>query len=271
MKFILLSLALAATAVTHCNAEGSCFAMHGTSSSGTLEPAGVRTSTDCHIILAADSGPKLRITLTNIDMPYTAENYDYYRDEYNPYYEEINLDKPQFDNITCEEWLEVRDGPSQDSKLLGEYCGDKELLSLPITVRSSGKFVWVRFKTNDRASEATFHLQYRPESSDTICREDGIWKNDCLSDETCVFDGVYNKVFVHKCAKKLAPGSVCQDDSWCGETECPAGHECVSKCENGRCTNHMDKILKPSGSNAGASNAGASNAGAHRRRRRRHG
>ena len=125
--------------------------MHGTSSSGTLEPAGVRTSTDCHIILAADSGPKLRITLTNIDMPYTAENYDYYRDEYNPYYEEINLDKPQFDNITCEEWLEVRDGPSQDSKLLGEYCGDKELLSLPgstmslpITVRSSGKFVWVR-------------------------------------------------------------------------------------------------------------------------------
>ena len=118
--------------------------MHGTSSSGTLEPPGVRTSTDCHIILAADSGPKLRITLTNIDMSYTAEAYDYYRDEYNPYYEEINLDRPQFDNITCEEWLEVRDGPSQDSKLLGEYCGDKELLSLPITIESSGKFMFVR-------------------------------------------------------------------------------------------------------------------------------
>ena len=66
------------------------------------------------------------------------------------------------------------------------------------------------FKTNDRASKATFHLQYRPESSDTICREDGKWKKDCLSDETCVFDGVNNKVFVHKCSKKLAPGSVCQ-------------------------------------------------------------
>ena len=33
-----------------------------------------------------------------------------------------------------------------------------------------------------------------------------------------------------------------QDDSWCGETECPAGHHCVHKCENGRCSRDVNKI-----------------------------
>ena len=122
MKFIILTLVFAGIAVTHCNAK--CMHAIGTSSEGTLEPAaaGDRTSIDCHVVLAVDSAPRLRITLTNIDMPYTRE----------------------FDDMKCLEWLEVRDGPSQDSKLLGEYCGDKELLSLPITIESSGKFMFVR-------------------------------------------------------------------------------------------------------------------------------
>lgn len=32
--------------------------------------------------------------------------------------------------------------------------------------------------------------------------------DDCPRDEICVFDGVYDKVLVHKCAKRFAPGTL---------------------------------------------------------------
>ena len=124
--------------------------MDGTPSHGTLQPAGDRSDrghVDCNVVLAANLGGRkstLKITITKIDMRYTEKDYEYYRDEYNPDYQEIGLDKPQFDGKTCLDWLEVRDGDSQGSELLGEYCGNKELLSLPITIKSSGKNVWVR-------------------------------------------------------------------------------------------------------------------------------
>jgi len=69
----------------------------------------------------------------------------------------------------------------------------------------------------------------------------------CASDEFCVLDGVRSKTLIYQCTKKLAPGSVCQDDSWCGTSECPAGHECEVKCEDGRCTKDVKKNYKEQG------------------------
>jgi len=73
---------------------------------------------------------------------------------------------------------------------------------------------------------------------------------ECADDEFCMLSGVHEwGTLNYRCAKKLAPGSVCQDDSWCGTStaECPTGHECVHKCENGRCIHDVKKILKERG------------------------
>jgi len=262
MKLILLTLALAAIAVTHCNANGGlgmpCLAMHGKPASGTLrgsgtlEPAGGDTVGDCNVMLEADSGQRLQITLTSIDMEYTSDQalFDYYRDEYNEDYEAIYLDRPQFQstdlNITCHQWLEVRDGPAQSSPLLGEYCGNKELLSLPITLQTSEKYAFVRFYKKVRESEAAFQLEYHPVGSDTTCK--GPWdRSSCRpGEEFCAYDGIQDKAVVFKCARKVAVGEYCEDDSWCdpSSAECPARHECATKCNNGRCKNIKTRVWK---------------------------
>jgi len=257
MKLILLTLALAAIAVTHCNATGGfgmpCIAMHGTRASGTLKPADGDTVGDCNVMLEADSGPRLQITLTSIDMEYTSDQalFDYYRDEYNEDYEAIYLDRPQFQsttdlNITCEQWIEVRDGPAQFSNLLGEYCGNKELLSLPITLQTSGKYAFVRFYKKVRESEAAFQLEYHPVGGDTTCK--GPWdRSGCRpGEEFCAYDGIQDKAVVFKCARKVALEEYCEDDSWCDprSAECPARHKCAAKCNNGRCKNIKTRVWK---------------------------
>ena len=80
-------------------------------------------------------GTYINISITNMDIEYTKDYYDYY----NEYY-----DYPQFDGITCFDFLEIRKGDSQQSELLGKYCGDSDVLSLPITIQTTGEYLWLR-------------------------------------------------------------------------------------------------------------------------------
>ena len=69
-----------------------------------------------------------------MDVEYTTDYYDYYE----------NYDYHQFDGNTCFDYLEIRNGNSQDSPLLGQYCGDSDVHSLPITIQTTGEYLWVR-------------------------------------------------------------------------------------------------------------------------------
>ena len=80
-------------------------------------------------------GTKMQISITNIDLEYTTDYYDFY-DE--------NHDFHQFEGKTCIDYIELRDGNSQDSALLGKYCGDSDVLPLPITLLTTGEFLWLR-------------------------------------------------------------------------------------------------------------------------------
>ena len=79
-------------------------------------------------------GNYINISITNLDIEYTT----YYYEDYEDY------DYHQFDGKTCFDYLEVRDGNSTNAALLGKYCGDSSVLSLPITMQTTGEFLWLR-------------------------------------------------------------------------------------------------------------------------------
>ena len=83
-------------------------------------------------------GTYIHMSITNMDIEYTTEYYDYIN-ENSDYF-----DYHQFDGNTCFDYLEIRDGNSQDSSLLGKYCGDGDVLSLPITMQTTGEYLWLR-------------------------------------------------------------------------------------------------------------------------------
>ena len=53
--------------------------------------------------------------------------------------------------------LQVRDGGFADSPLIGRYCGQV----LPPTARSSGKELYVLFKSDSSIAHAGFDARYR--------------------------------------------------------------------------------------------------------------
>ena len=53
-------------------------------------------------------------------------------------------DYAQYGGLTCFDHLEIRDGTSEHSQLLDGYCGDAEVVSLPITIQSTQNHVWMR-------------------------------------------------------------------------------------------------------------------------------
>ena len=101
---------------------------------------------DCTYSVSQLMGSYINISITNMDIEYTTEFYQYYYDTY---------DYHQFDGKTCFDFLEIRDGSSQDSALLGKYCGDSDVLSLPITIQTSGLYFWLR-------SASRNNYNYRP-------------------------------------------------------------------------------------------------------------
>ena len=67
-------------------------------------------------------------------------NYDYY---YNHFFWRDFLHF--YEGFVCiGDYLEIRDGPSEQSPLIGGYCGDETSLSLPIEIQTTQENAWMR-------------------------------------------------------------------------------------------------------------------------------
>jgi len=64
-------------------------------------------------------------------------------------------------DCSCD-YVEVRDGPSLVSPLIGRYCGNR---TEPIRVVSSDAYLFVYFKTDSSASERGFNARYAQTTS----------------------------------------------------------------------------------------------------------
>ncbi|KAK5982463.1 hypothetical protein GCK32_018105, partial [Trichostrongylus colubriformis] len=62
------------------------------------------------------------------------------------------------DDCGCEEcdWLEIRDGPTEHSPLIGRYCN----IYAPSTIYSTGNFLFVRIRTDTFAASNGFTAVY---------------------------------------------------------------------------------------------------------------
>ena len=83
------------------------------------------------------------------------------------------------DFCSCD-YLEIRDGSSSSDRLLATFCGTKK--NLPEPIYSSGRHLWVRFKSDGEVVSSGFVASF---SSETIRK--GEWKGvlvKCLS-KTC--------------------------------------------------------------------------------------
>ena len=54
------------------------------------------------------------------------------------------------------DFLELRDGPFGYSPLLGRYCGK----SPPAIIDTSGRFLWIRFKSDENIEYSGFKIHY---------------------------------------------------------------------------------------------------------------
>ena len=94
---------------------------------------------NCICIVSGPNSTRINITLIDIDIEYTSDYYDYYSK-----YQDMH----QFEGNTCFDYLEVRNGGSETSDLLGKYCGDSDVLSLPFSLQSTQEHLWIRLATN---------------------------------------------------------------------------------------------------------------------------
>ena len=110
-----------------------------TSSEGVLTspsyPSHYHNDADCIYLVSLLVGTHMQISITNMDIEYTTDDYDYLHE---------NFDYHQFDGMTCFDFLELRDGKSRNSPLIGKYCGDSDVIPLPLTLLTSGEFLWLR-------------------------------------------------------------------------------------------------------------------------------
>uniref|UniRef100_A0A0K0D2S3 CUB domain-containing protein n=1 Tax=Angiostrongylus cantonensis TaxID=6313 RepID=A0A0K0D2S3_ANGCA len=95
-------------------------------------PATIPHSLDCHYTLRAPNGHRLKFTV-------------------NP--ENFNLESTE-DDCNCDscDWLEIRDGPTEHSPLIGRYCN----VYAPSTIFSTGNLLFVRIRTDSFAASNGF-------------------------------------------------------------------------------------------------------------------
>ncbi|CDW53687.1 cubilin [Trichuris trichiura] len=103
-------------------------------------PNPYRKNLDCIWIIESPSG-------TRVQLDFNSDEFDL---------ESYSMDENS--DMTCwSDYLEVRDGATQTSRLLGKYCGGKP----PGTVKSSSNFIWIRFVSESSRDHKGFKATYR--------------------------------------------------------------------------------------------------------------
>ncbi|CAH0721455.1 unnamed protein product, partial [Brenthis ino] len=127
-------------------------------------PANYPKQTSCDYIISTTPGKAITLMFQDFDI----ENNRY--------------------NYNCQyDYVEVRDGPSINSTLMGRYCGSSE--STPPIQTSSHNFMFIRFKSDVSISGRGFYANYT--TVDTECG--GIYKNSSgVVNHPSNVDGIYS-------------------------------------------------------------------------------
>ena len=105
-------------------------------SDGNYEP-----NLNCQWLLSGEAGKVLKLTFTR-----------------------FSVERQQNStSVTCWDYVEVRDGHSPFSPLIGHFCGS----TIPSPVRSSSNFMWVKFYSDATTNQAGFAATIQTE--DPLC------------------------------------------------------------------------------------------------------
>ena len=77
--------------------------------------------------------------ILSMEMPYF-DDFSYYYDyeSYDDYYH-------SYGGVTCMfDYIEIKDGGTEQSPLIDAYCGNNTVVSLPIKIQSSQNNVWIK-------------------------------------------------------------------------------------------------------------------------------
>ena len=92
---------------------------------------------DCIYTIYQPTGTVILLNILSMDIDYESGYYDDYSSD--------DYDYHQYGGVTCtDDYLEIRDGASEQSPLIDRYCGDETVLSLPIVIQTTRNNVWVR-------------------------------------------------------------------------------------------------------------------------------
>ena len=102
-------------------------------------PENYPKNADCVYTISQPTGTVIHLNILTMDIKYSDYGYDHYYDYKDDY------DYHQYGGVTCmTDYLEIRDGTSEQSPLIDGYCGDETDLSLPIRVQATQNNVWMR-------------------------------------------------------------------------------------------------------------------------------
>ena len=119
-----------------------------TAASGTITSPGYPNSyennTSCIYTISTTPGNNIVLNILSMDIEFGdfESNPDYYYYDYDQYIDWGRKGATGFEGNICWDYLEVRDGASEQSPLLGVYCGHD--ISLPIEIRSSQNNLWMK-------------------------------------------------------------------------------------------------------------------------------
>ena len=103
-------------------------------------PSNYPNEADCIYTISQPTGTIIMLNILSMDIEYAdPEHYDY---DY--YYDNYPYDYQFYGGLVCEDYLEIRDGSSEQSPLIDGYCGNGRTLTLPIQIQTTQGNAWMR-------------------------------------------------------------------------------------------------------------------------------
>ena len=89
---------------------------------------------DCVYTISLAPGTQIQLIVQSMDIEY----HSVHNDDYGFYHQNNG-------GVTCMfDYLEIYDGPSEQSPLIDEYCGDARVIYVPLNIRTTQNNVWMR-------------------------------------------------------------------------------------------------------------------------------
>ena len=95
-------------------------------------PDNYPANADCIYTISQPTGTVILLNILSIDTDFHVYDYDDYSDYH------------QYGGVTCHDYLEIKDGASEQSPLIDDYCGDGTTVSLPINIQTTQNNAWLK-------------------------------------------------------------------------------------------------------------------------------